>query len=104
MGVPSSTPWQHRWSGSSSSVQDPVGTHDEIDQIIHTSLLATAGAKVCPRPFSPDKSTVRGLDAAALEAAGFNWARADDVRMAGLQCLLYQVDEPFVQRAPNLPS
>ena len=37
----------------------PVGTHDEIEQIIHTSLLATAEAKVCPCQFSPDKSTVR---------------------------------------------
>jgi hypothetical protein len=36
-----------------------VGTHDEIEQIIHASLLATAEAKVCPCQFGPDKSTVR---------------------------------------------
>jgi hypothetical protein len=61
-----------------------VGTHDEIEQIIHASLLATAEAKGCSCQFSPDKSTVRRLDhRAALEAAGFNSARADDVHPDG---------------------
>jgi len=42
--------------------------------------FATAEAKGCSCQFSPNKSTVRRLDhRAALEAAGFNWARADDV-------------------------
>jgi hypothetical protein len=63
-------------------------------------------AKGCSSQLRPDKSTVRRLDQrAALEAADFNLARPTTfTRMAGLQCLLYQLGEPFVQQTPNFPS
>jgi hypothetical protein len=57
--------------------------------------------------FGPDKSTVRRLDHcdALLESRGFNWpGLMTFTRMTGLQCLLHQLDEPFVQRTPNFPS
>ena len=67
--------------------------------------LTGPAAQACQ--FGADKSTVRPLDhrAALLEAGGFNWPGLMTLtRIAGLQCLLHQLDEPFVQRAPNFPS
>ena len=63
------------------------------------------GPAAQPRQFGPGKGIVHRLDhRVALQAGGFNWAQANDVDLAALHCLLYQLDEPFVQRAPNFPS
>ena len=72
----------------------PVGTHDEIEQIIHTSLLATAEAQGCSCQFSPDKSTARLLGhAQPLKLwVSIGPGLMTFTRMAGLQCSLYQLD------------
>jgi hypothetical protein len=58
-----------------------------------------------PRQFGLDKSTfVVWITASPFKPGGFNWAQANDIDPAALQCLLYQLDEPFVQRAPDFSS
>jgi hypothetical protein len=58
-----------------------------------------------PRQFGPDRSTfVVWITASPFRPGGFNWDQANDVDRAALQCLFHQLDEPFVQRAPNFPS
>ena len=44
------------------------------------------------------------ITASPFKPGGFNWAQANDGDLAALQSLLYQLDKPFVQRAPNFPS
>jgi hypothetical protein len=57
-----------------------------------------------PLQFGLDKRTfVVWITASPFKPSGFNGAQANDIDPA-LQCLLYQLDEPFVQRAPNFSS
>jgi hypothetical protein len=58
-----------------------------------------------PRQFGLDESTfVAWITASPFKPGGFNWTRANNVDPPALQCLLHQLDEPFVQRVPNFPS
>jgi hypothetical protein len=58
-----------------------------------------------PRQLGLDESTFAAwITASPLLPGGFNWTHANNVDLAALQCLFYQLDEPFVQRAPNFPS